>query len=81
MNRLYLTGSRPCGVDSLEHCQGSHRCLWPTQCHLTDSIKRLLRNFCTELVIILEGVTSQLQLLDVCLNKPFKDHIKCLYME
>lgn len=26
-------------------------------------------------------MTSQLQLLNVCSNKPFKDHIKCLYTE
>lgn len=30
-------------------------------------------------VIILGGMTSMLQTLDVCLNKPFKAHVKQLY--
>ncbi|KAM7289069.1 uncharacterized protein ISCGN_029206 [Ixodes scapularis] len=51
------------------------------QCHLADSVKRLLRDSRTELVVIPEGMTSQLQPLDVCINKPFKDHIRRLYME
>lgn len=51
------------------------------RCHLADSVKRLLRDSRTELVVIPGGMTSQLQPLDVCINKPFKDHIRRLYME
>ncbi|EEC03653.1 POGO family transposable element, putative [Ixodes scapularis] len=51
------------------------------QCHLADSVKRLLRDSRTELIIIPEGMTSQLQPLDVCIIKPFKDHIRPLYRE
>jgi hypothetical protein len=32
----------------------------------------------TDLVVILRGITSQLQVLDV-VNKPFKNHLKQLY--
>jgi hypothetical protein len=34
----------------------------------------------TDLVIVMGGITSQLQVLDV-VNKPFKDHLKQLYSE
>jgi hypothetical protein len=33
----------------------------------------------TNLVIIPRGMTSQLQVLDVVVNKPFKDHLKRQY--
>ncbi|EEC16950.1 POGO family transposase, putative [Ixodes scapularis] len=51
------------------------------RCHLADSVRRLLRGSRIELVVIPGGMTSQLQPLDVCINKPFKDHIRRLYME
>jgi hypothetical protein len=35
----------------------------------------------TDLVLISEGMTSQLQVPDVVVNKPFKDHLKQLYSE
>jgi len=35
----------------------------------------------TDLVIIPGGVTLQLQVLDVVVNKPFKNHLKQLYSE
>jgi hypothetical protein len=35
----------------------------------------------TDLVVIPGGMTSQLQALDVVVNKPFKDHLKHLYSE
>jgi hypothetical protein len=35
----------------------------------------------TDLVVIPGGMTLQLQVLDVVVNKPFKDHLKQLYSE
>lgn len=49
--------------------------------HLTESVKKKLDEERTELVVIPGGMTSQLQPLDVCLNKPFKDHVRRLYNE
>ena len=43
---------------------------------LTDEIKALLSQHNTNLVVIPGGLTSTIQPLDVCLNKPFKDHYK-----
>lgn len=48
--------------------------------HLTEGVKKLIDNR-TELVVIPGGLTSQLQPLDVCLNKPFKAHVRRLYNE
>jgi hypothetical protein len=33
----------------------------------------------TDLVVIPGGMTSQLQVLDMVVNKPFKDQLCCLY--
>ncbi|KAH7954563.1 hypothetical protein HPB49_019900 [Dermacentor silvarum] len=49
--------------------------------HLADSVKRLLRDSGTELVVIQCGMTSQLQPLDVCANKPLRDAVKRCYAE
>lgn len=49
--------------------------------HLTLPVKTKLKDVRTELVVIPSGMTSQLQPLDVCLNKPFKDHVRRLYQE
>ncbi|KAH7948926.1 hypothetical protein HPB49_003564 [Dermacentor silvarum] len=49
--------------------------------HLADSVKKLLRDSGNELVVIPGGMTSQLQPLDVCVNKPFKDAVKRCYAE
>jgi hypothetical protein len=35
----------------------------------------------TDLVVMPGGMTSQLQVLDVVVNKPFKHHLKQLYSE
>ncbi|XP_075726339.1 uncharacterized protein LOC142768270 [Rhipicephalus microplus] len=55
-------------------------------CHFLKSLdfsstQRLLHDSLAELVVILGRMTSQLQSLDVCLNKTIKDHVKCLYAE
>jgi hypothetical protein len=51
--------------------------------HLTPEIKATVTGSSnnTDLVVILGGMTSQLQVLDVVVNKPFKDHLKQLYSE
>lgn len=51
------------------------------RCHLVESVKRLLRESGTELIVIPGGMTSQLQPLDVCINKPFKDRVRQNYVE
>lgn len=48
--------------------------------HTTDEVKTLLRDeMSTDLVVIPGGMTSQLQVLDVVVNKPFKDSLRRLY--
>lgn len=47
--------------------------------HLTDPLKNKLRRNNCDLVIIPGGMTSQLQPLDVSINKPFKDYVKREY--
>lgn len=47
--------------------------------HLTEPVKAQLENFNTDLVIIPGGMTSQLQVLDVVVNKPFKDQLRKHY--
>ena len=46
--------------------------------HLMDSIKTALSKLNTDIAIIPGGLTSQLQPLDVSINKPFKDRIRVL---
>jgi len=48
--------------------------------HLTDSVKNQLRKMKTELVVILGGMTSVLQPMDVSINKPFKDRLRQQYL-
>ncbi|CAJ0842350.1 11542_t:CDS:2 [Entrophospora sp. SA101] len=43
--------------------------------HKTDSIKKIAQNENTDLAIIPGGLTSVVQPLDVCINKPFKDRL------
>ena len=47
--------------------------------HLMDSIKTALSKLNTDIAIIPGGLTSQLQPLDVSINKPFKDRIRVLW--
>jgi hypothetical protein len=50
--------------------------------HLTEKVKTVASNLLNmDLVIIPGGMTSQLQVLDVIVNKPFKDRLCCLYGE
>lgn len=49
--------------------------------HTCDTSKALLANNKCDMVVIPGGMTSQLQPLDVCINKPFKDRVRCLYNE
>lgn len=51
------------------------------RCHLDERIKDKLHACNTDLVVIPGGMTSQLQPLDVSLNKPVKDRIRALYTE
>ena len=44
--------------------------------HLADPVKRALRQTNTDVAVIPGGLTSILQPLHVCLNKPFKDCMK-----
>jgi len=47
--------------------------------HLTQEVKGEMRKVNTDLIVIPGGMTSQLQVLDVVVNKPFKDHLQQLY--
>uniref|UniRef100_A0A1A7X7M9 HTH CENPB-type domain-containing protein n=1 Tax=Iconisemion striatum TaxID=60296 RepID=A0A1A7X7M9_9TELE len=49
--------------------------------HLTDAVKTQVRKMNGDLVIIPGGMTSQLQVLDVVVNKPFKDNLRRRYTE
>ena len=44
--------------------------------HLCDSVKTELKELNTSQAVIPGGCTSLLQPLDVCINKPFKDHLR-----
>ena len=44
--------------------------------HKMESVKRQLRQENTDLAVIPGGLTSVVQPLDVCLNKPFKDRLR-----
>lgn len=47
--------------------------------HITDSVKEKAKNLKTDLCVIPGGLTSMLQPLDVCLNKPFKDRLRHIW--
>ena len=44
--------------------------------HLAEQVKRVLQQTNTDVAVIPGGLTSVLQPLDVCLNKPFKDWVR-----
>ena len=47
--------------------------------HITEKIRKQISEMNTDLVVIPGGMTSQLQVLDVVVNKPFKDHLRKQY--
>ena len=49
--------------------------------HTTEAVKKQLKDPRTDLAIIPGGMTSMLQPLDVCVNRPFKAALKQLYTE
>ena len=48
--------------------------------HLTDTVKQQLHENKTATAVIPGGLTSLVQPLDVCLNKPFKDRLREKWM-
>ena len=46
------------------------------RCHKTPKIKAYLEDNDTDLVVIPGGMTSQLQVMDVCCNRPFKQGMR-----
>ncbi|KAM7307988.1 pogo transposable element with KRAB domain [Ixodes scapularis] len=51
------------------------------RCHITQRVKDKLAVCRTDLVVIPGEMTSQLQPLEVCLNKPIKDRVRAAYNE
>ena len=49
--------------------------------HLTEKVKEKCRSMNTTVAVIPGGLTSMLQPLDVCLNKPFKDRLRQKWIE
>jgi hypothetical protein len=49
--------------------------------HLGDDTKRTPKEMKTHLTVIPGGLTSVLQMLDVSVNKPFRDNIRKLYTQ
>jgi len=49
--------------------------------HLSTDVKRRLATNKTDFALIPGGLTSVLQPLDVCLNKPFKGHMREQWIE
>ena len=49
--------------------------------HLTDGCKEAAADLKIDLAVIRGGLTSVLQPLDVCLNKPFKDRVRKMWAE
>lgn len=47
--------------------------------HLTDEVEEALTKSNTDLVVIPGGMTSQLQPLNICINKPLKDLVRREY--
>ena len=50
------------------------------EAHKTEQVKRSFKSKNTDLAVIPGGLTSVLQPLDVCLNKPFKDRVRQKWM-
>lgn len=80
MKHWCLTGSSLSGVGALLGFP-SVLLLDTFRCHLANSMKKLLPESRTELIVILGGMTSQLQPLNICIKNPFRDWIKHCYQE
>ena len=50
------------------------------EAHKTEQVKHSFKSENTDLAVIPGGLTSVLQPLDVCLNKPFKDRVRQKWM-
>ena len=48
---------------------------------MTENVKKRIAEMCMDLDVIPGGMMSQLQVLDVAINKPFKDHLRKEYNE
>lgn len=56
--------------------------MWDSfRAHLSDNVKRVLKNSRTDVAVIPGGMTSLLQPLDVGVNKPFKDNLRQYWNE
>ena len=56
--------------------------VWDSFCvHLSNPIQRTLQSLNTECAVIPGGMRGILQPLDVCINKPFKDHLRVKWQE
>ena len=51
------------------------------KCHISDAMKELLKQYNILMSVIPGGCTKFLQLLNVCINKPFKAFFRELYDE
>ena len=49
------------------------------RCNRSDELEKLLEQLRTDFVVIPGGMTSQLQVLDVCINKVFKEGVQRLW--
>jgi hypothetical protein len=49
--------------------------------HITESVKKTIKDLKSDTAVIPGGLTSVLQPLDVCLNKPFKDRLRKKWIE
>lgn len=60
---------------------GESLLVWDSfRAHLTDEVKAALKQQKIDVAVIPGGLTPVLQLLDKCLNKPFKDSIRKKYL-
>ena len=49
--------------------------------HMTNDVAKLLKSSNIAVTVIRSGCTSKIPLLDVCLNKPFKDYCRSHWVE
>ena len=62
------------------HSQGTVRIFYPSNCKLeTNGVKELLKKHKTSLVKVPPECTSRVQVVDVLIDKPFKDEVRSLF--